>query len=116
MLFEKFLKVYSLPQGTEFLQTELEELLVEKLGNLQYNKCSNWVAEKRPIRYIAEINIKNSVYTLYSGICNSIKEALLSLFVKYGEEPEENSERYYTDNYYKEFHDIINKVYREVRS
>lgn len=123
MLFDKFREVYNLPENTihiYFKRTEFEEELVDKFGNLQYNKYEGWTDRSTgdifPARYIVEIDVKNSIYSLCSAgtkySSESMLGALMVLFIKYGVEPEEGTAEYYIGNYSKIFHDIVDKVYK----
>lgn len=121
MLLDIFKEVYNLPQDSEFKRLKLEDALIDKFGNLQYSKFEGWInrqtGDTYPSRYGVALDIPKSVGSLYSYGTNysteSAEQALLVLFIKYGEEPKENAEEYYTQNYYKEFHDIVNRVYKD---
>ena len=122
MLFDKFREVYNLPYNTVhiyFKRTELEEELIDKFGNLTYNKYEGWInkstGEVYPTRYAVEIYPKDFIYSLYSYgtdyVAENTLQALMVFFIKYGEKPEEGTTEYYVGNYSQILHDIVDKVY-----
>lgn len=124
MLFDKFREVYNLPYNAVhiyFKRTELEDELIEKFGNMKYNKYKGWTdkvtGEVFPARYAVEVEFINSIGTLYSYGTEYSPEntlqALMVLFIKYGVESKEETAEYYIGNYSKVFHDIVNKVYKK---
>ena len=120
-MLREFIKVYNLPEGSVFKRDELEDELIAKFGNLTYNKYGGWKDNKTgkdfPTRYAINIKVASNLYGIDSYTIDnkhtaySVTEALILLFIKYGAEPDKESDRYFTDNYFKEFHDIVNIVY-----
>lgn len=121
MLLDIFKEVYDLPQDSEFKRLELEDALIDKFGNLAYNKYKGWInkatGEVYPIRYAIEIQPEDYLYSLYSyGTeydTEDIVEALMVFFIKYGKQPEEYSTEYYIEKYSKILHEIVDKVYKK---
>ena len=116
-MLKKFLEIYNLPEGTPFRRLELEDAIIEKFGELKYNKIKGWTnlstGEVYPDTYWASAKEKGGLYeisTNYHGA--NPTEALIGLFVKHGVEPEEGTEEYYVENYCKEFHEMIEKAYK----
>ena len=118
-MLEKFNEIYNLPKGTPFRRLELEDAIVEKFGELKYNKFRGWTnshtQEKYPDNYWASTKQNWELYDIstdgeYHG--SNVEEALLALFIKYGIEPEKETEEYYVENYCKEFHEIVESVYK----
>ena len=111
-LLKKFIEVYNLPYNLVFKRIELEDALIEKFGDLQYNKYQDSFTKNSPARYFVGCKDSwglNDIST--SQVSNNPEEALISLFIKYGVEPVEDTEEYYVQNFTKEFHDIIHEVY-----
>ena len=122
MLFDKFREVYDLPYNAVhiyFKRTELEDELIDKFGNLTYNRYEGWInkatGETYSVRYAVEVSPKDFIYSLYSYgtdyVAESTLAALMVFFIKYGEKPEEGTTEYYAGNYSQIFHDIVDKVY-----
>lgn len=120
MLLDIFREIYELSQDSEFKRLELENILVDKFGNLKYNKHEGWVhkytGEICSTQYSVELETNYSIYPLYSYNteyeAKSIEEALMLLFIKYGKEPKQGTDEYYV-GYREEFHEIINNVYKK---
>lgn len=118
MLLDIFKRVYNLPQGSEFKREELEDALVDKFGNLRYNRYESWthgdIGKIYAPRYAVELDTKQSIHSLYSyGTdyeANSINEALMIFFIKYGSEPESGTDEYFI-NYRGIFHEIVGEIY-----
>lgn len=120
MLLNVFKKIYNLSQELEFKRLELEEALVDKFGNLQYTKYEGWISVDEGKVYVpqyaVELDIKNSVSSLYSYGTDyeayNIEDALLIFFIKYGNDSEQGTDEYY--NGYKDiFHEIVREVYEK---
>ena len=113
-LFEKFIEVYNLPYNSTFKRIELEDALIEKFGDLQYNKYEDkFKREENKPRYFVGCKDNQGLNDLStSKVSNNPEEALISLFIKYGVEPIEDTEEYYIQNFYKEFQNIVKKVYK----
>lgn len=118
-MLKKFIEIYNLPKDTSFKRLELEDAIIEKFGNLKYTKLKGWfntkLGEKTKDLYIASTKQNWELYDISTDVKHhghNVYEALLGLFVQYGIEPEEETEEYYTENYCKEFHEIVNKVYK----
>lgn len=123
MLLDIFKEIYNLPQDSEFKRLELEEALVDKFGNLKYNKYDGWTnkstGEVYPARYAVDLDTNYSIYSLYSYgtdyVADNIEEALMVFFIKYGKEPKEGTDEYYVEAYKKIFHEIVDEVYSKER-
>lgn len=121
VVFKDFLKVYNLPENSLFKRIELENALIDRFENLSYNKYKGWVNaatnEEYPTRYAVNLDTNYSIYSLYSHgtdyETNSIEDALMVFFIKYGREPKEGTDEYYIGTYKKILHDIINEVYEK---
>ena len=119
MLLDIFKEVYDLPQNFEFKRLELENALIDKFGNLQYNKNEGWIhnftGEVYSTQYSVELNSTYSIYPLYSyGTeykAENVDEALMIFLIKYGKEPKQGTDEYYI-NYKTMFHEIVNKIYK----
>ena len=117
-MLKEFVKIYNLPENSVFKRVELEDVLIEKFGELKYSRLKGWTnkstGEVYPDTYWASAKEKWGLYEIstdYHGA--NPTEALIGLFVKQGVEPKEGTEEYYTENYCKEFHEIVSKVYKD---
>ena len=70
MLLDIFREIYSLPKNFEFKRLELEDALIDKFGNLKYNKYEGWTnkstGEIYPAGYSVDLDTNYSIYSLYS--------------------------------------------------
>ena len=121
MLLDIFKEVYNLPQDSSFNRLELEEALIDKFGNLKYNKYESWTnkstGEIYPARYSVDLDTNYSIYSLYSyGTeyeATSVEEALMVFFIKYGKEPKQGTDEYYIEAYHRLFHEIVDCIYKK---
>lgn len=113
MLLDIFKEIYELPQDSEFKRLKLEDALIEKFGDLHYDKYKDIIEIKgNSPRYFVSCKNKWGIYELSSDPCGaSAEEALILFFIKYGLEPKEGTEEYYIGNFKKEFHEIVKEVY-----
>ena len=110
-LLDRFREVYNLPENTSFKRIELENAIIEKFGDLYYNKYVDIFTNDKS-RYTASCKNKWGLYEITSGCHDNIEDSLLSLFVKYGIEPEEGTEEYFIENFKEDFHEIVKEVYK----
>ena len=121
MLLYIFRGVYNLPEDSEFKRLELEDALIEKFGNLKYNRYEGWtekpIGKVHPARYAVDLDTNYSIYSLYSYGTNyeatNTEESLMIFFIKYGNAFKDEIADYYVETYYKMFHEIVNKVYKK---
>ena len=112
-MLKKFNEIYNLPKNTPFKRVKLEDALIEKFGDLQYNKYQDSFTKDSSVRYFVGCSNNQGINDLStSKVSSNPEEALMSLFIKYGVEPIEDTEEYYVQNFYKEFHDIVNHAYK----
>lgn len=112
-MLEKFIKIYNLPKGAIFKRLELEDAIIEKFDDIHYNKFINCLKEEEPPKYKVGSDMKWGLYGISTdSYYDSIEEALLALFIKYGVEPEEGTEAYFVENFKDDFHEIVEKVYK----
>ena len=111
-MLEKLNKIYNLPKGTPFKRVELEDALIEKFGDLHYNKYEDIVKSNYSTRYFVGCKNNWGIYDLSSSSPGkSAEEALMLFFIKYGVEPEEGTDEYYVENFKEQIHEIVRKVY-----
>lgn len=117
-MLNKFNKIYNIPEGTPFKRLELENALVEKYGTLGYSKHEGFISYDGVVYDSTyHVGIKTN-WGLYEISTNqehkgsNVEEALIALFIKYGAEPEENTEDFFVDNHTEEFHEIVKEVYK----
>ena len=112
-MLEKFIEIYNLPKDSEFKRLKLEDAIIEKFGDIHYNRFINCLENNEPSKYMVGSDMKWGLYGISTDTYyNSTEEALLALFVKYGVEPEEGTEEYYVENFRDDFHEIVNEVYK----
>ena len=113
-MLERFNEIYNLPKGTPFKRLELENAIIEKFGDIHYNKYEDiFKKEGSSKRYFVGCKNNWGLYELSSTPHGStVDEALLLFFIKYGVEPEEGTEEYYIDNFKEEIHEIVKNVYK----
>ena len=109
-LLDRFREIYNLPDDVPFKRIELEDALIEKFGDIHYNKYTDIFTEDKG-RYIASCKNNWGLYEIRSECCSNIEQSLVNLFIKYGIEPEEGTEEFYTENFKDDFHEIVDKVY-----
>lgn len=112
-MIERFNKIYNLPKGTLFKRVELEDAIIEKFGDIHYNKFINCLKDDEPPKYRVGSDMKWGLYGIsVDSYYDSIEESLIALFIKYGIEPEEGTEEFYIENFAEQFHEIVNEVYK----
>ena len=112
-MLREFIKIYELPRNTLFKRLELEDALIEKFGDIHYNKYMNYLEENNPPRYKVGSDMKWGLYGISTdSYYDSIEEALLALFIKYGIEPKKGTEEFYVENFKEDFHEIVREVYK----
>lgn len=113
-MLERFNEIYNLPENTPFRRVELEDAVIEKFGDLHYNKYEDTFKNREfSIRYFMGCKNNWGIYDLSSSSPGkSAEEALMLFFIKYGVEPKEGTEEYYTENVADDVHEIVKKVYK----
>lgn len=120
IILKEFLGIYNLPEDSEFKRLELEDALIDRFGNLKYNKYKGWTDRFTnkiyQTMYAVDLDTDYSIYSLYSyGTdyeTNSTEDALIVFFIKYGRKPEGIVEDYYFEMYCKILHEIVKDVYK----
>ena len=112
-MLERFNEIYNLSKNTPFKRVELEDAIIEKFGDLHYNKYEDTFKNQEfSIRYFMGCKNNWGIYDLSSSSPGkSAEEALMLFFIKYGVEPKEGTEEYYIDNFKEQIHEIVRKAY-----
>lgn len=112
-MLKKFNEIYNLPEDTPFKRVELEDAIIEKFGDLHYNKYEDIVkTEGSTSRYFVGCKNNWGIYELSSTpYGKSAEEALMLFFINYGVEPKEGTEEYYIDNFKEEIHTLVHEAY-----
>ena len=103
MLVE-FNKTFNLPKDTPFKKAELENALIETFGSIQYFKCGGFMAngQSYPTTYNVGTKFEWEYNVIsYDGDAKSCEEALMGLFINYGN----------GYDYQREFKEIVKNVY-----